>query len=555
LDLQGFAQTLRNLGTVRLVAMGGVAIGIVVFFIFLSARLNSTDMSLLYGDLDSGDSAKIVSKLESMGVPFELTGEGRRIMVPSDQALKLRMAMAQEGLPNGGSVGYELFDRSESLGSTNFVQNVNLLRALEGELSRTIRSLSQVQEARVHLVMPKRELFSRKQQEPSASVVVKTQGPQKLGKTQVLAIQQLVSAAVPGLKVSRISVIDHRGRLLARAGNADEQGAYAASDHDELQRVQEGHLVRVIEELVEQSVGIGRVRAQVTAAMDFDRITTNAEIYDPEGQVVRSTQNVEEQANSADSSGSKTVSVANNLPDAPDSKNGANGNSQSRSSRTEETVNFEISKTVRSHVRESGKVRRLSIAVLIDGTYATDKDGKRVYTPRSKEELAKLDKLVRSAVGYDEKRGDTLELINMPFVNALERELDTVEPLFGLTKTDYFRIAEIFVLAAVGILVILLVVRPLVARTLEALPSALAGGGEHNLLANQSADMPALTGPSDTGVGGQRLSEEETDDLIDVASIDGKVRASTIKKIEEIVERHPEETVGILRQWMTQDAA
>lgn len=553
--MQGFAQTLRNLGTVRLVAMGGVAIGIVAFFIFLSARLNSTDMSLLYGDLDSGDSAKIVSKLESMGVPFELTGEGRRIMVPSDQALKLRMAMAQEGLPNGGSVGYELFDRSESLGSTNFVQNVNLLRALEGELSRTIRSLSQVQEARVHLVMPKRELFSRKQQEPSASVVVKTQGPQKLGKTQVLAIQQLVSAAVPGLKVSRISVIDHRGRLLARAGNADEQGAYAASDHDELQRVQENHLVRVIEELVEQSVGIGRVRAQVTAAMDFDRITTNAEIYDPEGQVVRSTQNVEEQANSADSSGSKTVSVANNLPDAPDSKNGANGNSQSRSSRTEETVNFEISKTVRSHVRESGKVRRLSIAVLIDGTYTTDKDGKRVYTPRSKEELDKLDKLVRSAVGYDEKRGDTLELINMPFVNALERELETVEPLFGLTKTDYFRIAEIFVLAAVGILVILLVVRPLVARTLEALPSALAGGGEHNLLANQSADMPALTGPSDTGVAGQRLGEEEGDDMIDVASIDGKVRASTIKKIEEIVERHPEETVGILRQWMTQDAA
>ncbi|MPY70389.1 MAG: flagellar M-ring protein FliF [Alphaproteobacteria bacterium] len=552
--MQGFAQTLRNLGTVRLVAMGGVAIGIVAFFIFLSARLNSTDMSLLYGDLDSGDSAKIVSKLESMGVPFELTGEGRRIMVPSDQALKLRMAMAQEGLPNGGSVGYELFDRSESLGSTNFVQNVNLLRALEGELSRTIRSLSQVQEARVHLVMPKRELFSRKQQEPSASVVVKTRGPQKLGKTQVLAIQQLVAAAVPGLKVSRISVIDHRGRLLARAGNADEQGAYAASDHDELQRVQENHLVRVIEELVEQSVGIGRVRAQVTAAMDFDRITTNAEIYDPEGQVVRSTQNVEEQANSADSSGSKTVSVANNLPDAPDSKNGADGNSQSRSSRTEETVNFEISKTVRSHVRESGKVRRLSIAVLIDGTYATDKDGKRVYTPRSKEELDKLDKLVRSAVGYDEKRGDTLELINMPFVNALERELDTVEPLFGLTKSDYFRIAEIFVLAAVGILVILLVVRPLVARTLEALPSVLAGGGEHNLLANQSADMPALTGPSDTGVGGQRI-EEEVDDLIDVASIDGKVRASTIKKIEEIVERHPEETVGILRQWMTQDAA
>lgn len=549
--MQGLAQTLRNLGTVRLMAMGGVAIGILVFFIFLSARLNTADMSLLYGELDTGDSSKIIAKLETMGIPFELRAGGRQVMVPSDRVLRLRMSMAEEGLPNGGSIGYEIFDRSESFGTTNFVQNVNLVRALEGELARTIRALGQVTEARVHLVLPKRKVFSRKQQEPSASVVIKTKGPKKLGKNQILSVQHLIAAAVPELKISRISVIDHRGRLLARAGSGEDGGLSVASNNDEVQHSHEERLVRVIEELLEQSVGIGKIRAQVTAEMNFDRITTNSESYDPDGQVVRSTQNVEEKADSNERNNSRSVSVANNLPDAAANQNGSGKNNASQSSRTEETVNYEISKTVRSHVREMGTVRRLSIAVLVDGVYATDEDGKKEYKPRDNAALQNLAKLARSAVGYDAKRGDTLEVINMQFVTALGDEVDTVEPLFGLSKGDYFRIAEIFVLAAVGILVILLVVRPLVARTLEALPSALAAATDQNLLADQSPDAPALTGPAETGIGGDNQLDDE--EMVDVARIDGKVRASALKKIEEIVERHPEETIGILRQWMSED--
>ena len=533
-------------------AMAGVAVGILVFFIFLSARLNTADLSLLYGDLDPGDSSKIISKLEAMGVPFELRGDGRQVMVPSDRVLRLRMSMAEDGLPNGGSIGYEIFDRSESFGTTNFVQNVSLVRALEGELARTIRALNQVTEARVHLVLPKRQVFSRKQQEASASVIIKSKGPKKLGKIQVLSIQHLIAAAVPSLKVSRISVIDHRGRLLARAGSGGEDGLVSAANNDEVQRSLEERLVRVLEELLEQSVGIGRIRAQVTAEMNFDRITTNSESYDPDGQVVRSTQNVEETADSSERKSSRGVSVANNLPDANDTSNAGGNNNASQSARIEETVNYEISKTVRQHVREMGTVRRLSVAVLVDGTYSADAEGNRVYKPRAAVELQNLEKLAKSAVGFDKKRGDTLEVINMQFVNALDDEIDTVEPLFGLGKADYFRIAEIFVLAAVGILVILLVIRPLVARTLEALPSALAAATDQNLLADQSPDSPALTGPSETGFGDQEALDEE--EMVDVARIDGKVRASALKKIEEIVERHPEETIGILRQWMSEDS-
>lgn len=532
-------------------AMAGIAVGIIAFFIFLSSRINTSDLSLLYADLDQADSAKIVAKLESLGVPYELRAGGRQIMVPPDRTLRLRMNMAEAGLPSGGSVGYEIFDRSEALGTTNFIQNVNLLRALEGELARTIRSLSQVHEARVHLVMPRRDLFSRRQQEPTASVVIKTRGASRIGKNQVLAIQHLVAAAVPALKVSRISIIDHTGRLLARGGGEadDEAGGVLASTNMERQRAHEERLVRIIEELIEQSVGIGKVRARVSAEMNFDRITTNSEIYDPDGQVVRSTQSVEEAANTSDQDTNKSVSVGNDLPENQNAE-GAAQSSSTRSTRTEETVNYEISKTVRSHVRESGSVRRLSIAVLVDGIYSTDAGGKEVYKPRDQKGLDKLATLVRSAIAFDSKRGDTLEVVNMRFVAKPESEWDTVEPLFGLTKTDYFRIAEIFVLAAVGILVLLLVVRPLVARMLEALPSALAAA-EQNLLANQSADIAALASPADTGVSAQQ-AEEEADDMIDLARIEGKVRASTLKKIEEIVERHPEETVGIIRQWMNE---
>ena len=194
--MQNLIQTLRNLGPVRLAAIGAVVLGSVMFFAFLATHFSNPSMSLLYGDLDPQDSGKIVGKLEALGVPYELRGDGRQILVPGERALRLRMVMAEEGLPVGGSIGYEIFDRGESLGTTSFVQNVNLVRALEGELARTIRSIQQVQEARVHIVLPKRELFSRQQQEPSASVMLKTRGADRLSKSQVMAVQNMVAAAV-----------------------------------------------------------------------------------------------------------------------------------------------------------------------------------------------------------------------------------------------------------------------------------------------------------------------------------------------------------------------
>lgn len=212
--MNGLSQLLQSLGTVRLAILGSVAIGLIALIMFMATRIGGQDFALLYGNLEPEDSGAVVSKLEALNIPFELRNNGRDILIPGAQVSRMRLDMAQEGLPNGGSVGYEIFDNTDTFGTTSFVQNVNLVRALEGELSRTIRALNNVAAARVHLVLPKREVFSRSKREASASIVLKLKG--RLTEEQVSSIQHLVSAAVPTLATNRISVIDGKGNLLDR---------------------------------------------------------------------------------------------------------------------------------------------------------------------------------------------------------------------------------------------------------------------------------------------------------------------------------------------------
>jgi len=385
---------------------------VVGFFIFLAMRLTEPPMALLFGELEPGDASRIVAKLETLNVPYELRAGGSQVYVPSDEALRLRMTMAGEGLPSGGSVGYEVFDKTDSLGATRTMQNINLLRALEGELSRTIASLNPVAAARVHLVLPKRELFTRDRQEPTASIVVTQETGSRLTRAQVIAIQNLVAAAVPGLKPSRVAIVDNFGTLLARGGAEDDGAAIALSASQEYRAALEKHLKNTIERLLERTLGPNSVRTEVTADVDFDRLTTRAEVFDPDGQVARSTQTVEEQTKNLEGDNAQDVSVANNLPDASATQ-GGNVKSLADTNRVEETTNYEISKTTRNLVRESGTIKRLSVAVLVDGIYTTDQNGKRVYAPRKPEEMDKLAALVRSAIGYDEQRGDSVEIVNM----------------------------------------------------------------------------------------------------------------------------------------------
>ena len=536
-----FRQLIGSLGAGRVLMMGGIAVGVIAFFIFLTSRLTAPDMGLLYADLAMEDSSRMVAKLESMNVPYQIRGNGNQIMVPRDQVLRLRMTMAQEGLPQGGSVGYEIFDQTNALGQTSFVQNLNYVRALEGELSRTIRSLGRISAARVHLVLPRRELFGRDTREPSASIILRTSG--QLERGQIAAIQHLVAAAVPKLATSRVSIVDDKGNLLARGGDGEGAGG-ANTGLTEYQSAIENRMKRAVEELIERTVGAGKVRATVAAEIDFDRVTTNDEVYDPDSQVVRSTQTIEEQSQSTDSDGNTPVTVGTNLPEAQAPQDGG-VKSSSNNRRTEETVNFEISKTNRTKVHETGVIRRLSVAVLVDGVYTRGADGAQTYTPRGEEELQRYVALVRSTVGFNQQRGDTVEVVNMPF-SAPEAIEEPPPPFLGLAKADYLKIGEFFVFIIIALLVLLFVVRPIISRSFkvaQASEEAVASAeGVQEVEAQQRAQLEA-----------QRKAEEE-EMLVNMAQVEGRVKASTVKKIGDIVDKHPDEALSIIRSWLYQEA-
>jgi len=545
-------QAVRNIGAVRLVVMGGLVAGLVGFFVFMLSRFAGPNYTQLYSNLDLKDSARIVQQLESQGIPFELKQGGATINVPADRVARSRMTMAAQGLPSGGSIGYELFDKADSLGATNFMQNVNLVRAMEGEMARTIQTITGVRSARVHLVLPRRELFSRDAQKPSASVVLQMQGSRRLDTEQIGAIQHLVASAVPGLLPSRISIVDDKGSLLARGFEDESSPTAVAAKVEQRRRHFEMQMGRTIEELLERTVGAGKVRAEISADMDYDRITTQEERYDPDGQVVRSTQTISQAASSRDAQGEAPVTVAGALPDA-----GATGNegqsSQTADNRSEETVNYEISKKIVNHVKEAGTIKRLSVAVLVDGIYDKSKGAdKGAYAPRPKEQLDMMAALVRGAIGYNEARGDRVEIISMQFADLTPPEAP-IELFFGFNKQDIVRMAEVAVLSIVAIMVLLLVVRPLISRALEALPGAAAGIVRDAQQLAQQMQAPALTGPGGAPMPVEGEEEEQFEELIDIDRVEGRVKASSVKKVGEIVEKHPEEALAIVRTWMYQE--
>ena len=468
--MQGLLEFVKTLGAPRLAAMVAVTIALVGFFAFVILRVTAPQMTPLFTDLTYEDSAAIVKELERQGIPYELRNDGNIVMVAKDRVARLRMALAGDGLPKGGGIGYEIFDKSDALGTTSFVQNVNNLRALEGELARTIRAIDRVQAARVHLVMPERPLFSRDKVEPSASIVLKVRGT--LEPAQVRAIRHLIASAVNGLKPQRVSIVDETGHLLADGAGDDENGGEVTAD--ERRTAFEKRLRDQVEAIVSSVVGPGRARVQVSADFDFNRVTQTSDKYDPEGRVVRSSQTREE--TSASNDRENQVTVGNEVPGGGNQQRQnqtvapeANQVPRDQSRKSEEIVNYEISKTTKTEVIEGGRVNRVSVAVLVDGTYGKNDKGDITYQPRSKEEVEQISALVRTAIGFDQKRGDQVEVVNLRFAEAPATPI--IEPSGWLaalqfTKDDIMRAIEMVVMGLLGFVVLIMVVRPLVRRVL-----------------------------------------------------------------------------------------
>jgi flagellar M-ring protein FliF len=552
---------LRALGMARLAALGGVALVSLALLGFLVARQGQQPMALLYADLDLREAGQVVEQLTRQRIPHQIGGQGAQIMVPADQVARARMLLARDGLPSSGSIGYEIFDRGDGLTTTQFQQKIAETRALEGEIARTIRTLHGVRAARVHLVLPRREPFARERQEAQASVVLSMAGATRLDREGVQAVLNLVAAAVPGLRATNISIVDSRGTMLARAGQPT--GATAtAQGTEEIRRATELRLSSAVEEMLERTLGPGRVRAEAAVEMDFERINETQERYDPDGSVPRSTQSVTNSSRSQEANA--TVGVQNNLPNA----DAANANAGTQEQRQEETTNFELSRTVRTLVREQPQIKRISLAVMVDGIVAPGADGKPAWRALNDEELARITGLVRGAIGFNETRGDNVQVVSMRFAMPEEPGAGEAAGILGLNldKSDLVKLAEMLLIGVIGLVALLTVLRPMVYRLTLAPPGAVAlehgaaagaitGAGATAALAGTSgSELPALAGPDGRPVAaGEEPHLLADESMVTIGQVAGQMRATTIRRVAALVEKHPQETLTILRGWIAQE--
>ncbi|MDC9701476.1 MAG: flagellar basal-body MS-ring/collar protein FliF [Alphaproteobacteria bacterium] len=542
---------IQALGPSRIAAMGAIAAGLFGFFAFLILQIIEPQMALLFSNLDIRDANIIVNELETRDIPFKLLNKGTTILVPKDNVTRLRMTLAEDNLPSGGTLGYELFDQTNSFGTPSFVQKINRLRALEGELARTIRTIDKIQTARIHLVLPERELFSRDKAMPSASIIIKTRG--ELSNANIKSIQHLVASAVNGLKPQNISIVNEKGTLLA-SGSEDDKNSILTSSFGEHRLNLERDLRRQIKRIVTSIVGPNQARVTVTAELEHNRITQTSDLFDPAGQVIRSTQTTEEKRFSSTKEPLQGTTVSNELPSISNATSNAKSQSSNQNDKTQETVNYEISRTTKTEIIEPGSIKKLSVAVLVDGIYSKKENGETAYTPRSKEQIDQIITLVRSTIGYNSKRGDVVEVVNIQFVQPEEKKFPEGNSVtIEWTKEDYFYASELAVLLIITLLVLLFVVRPLVRRIITPESTSPLNNEETQPQQNNQKLTHSLEE-------GQRTASPQSSQENGVTNSPGtgkslnKAHGAYLQKIAEILDQNPDEAVSIIKKWLHETA-
>lgn len=512
-ELLGMA---RSFGIVKLISIAGVTLAVALMIYVMAIRVTAAPMALLYADLSLTDGAEAAEALEADGVKHEVREANGKVSIyaPADERSRLKLLLAADGfVATSGSIGYEIFDGQDALGVTSFQQSINKLRALEGEIARTIATLSGVRSARVHLVLPERELFSRDRNEASASIVI--DAPGGLDKRSVRAIVNFAASAVPGLSPSRVTVLDQAGDLLASGQEGDDPLA-AAGGVDERIAATEARIRRTVEDIVGRVVGPDNLRVQVAAELDFSRVTETANIIDPDSQTVLSSTTVEDQSNDRDPSALRGVTIANQLPQtAPVDPDAAGEPATSSARRIEETTNFEMTRTVRNEVREVGGIRRLSVAVALNAG----------ESPRAPAEIERITSLVQAAVGYNPGRGDQINVVEAAFSPA-----GAAAPAAGGTAASapaasdngaaILRAGELAAFAAVVLALVFFVLRPL------------------------------LTAPKTAPAAAPLASPLRATALPAPGANEAAAPATSLRRVADIVKTNTDESAGILKDWI-----
>ena len=527
----------RNLSIVVVLLLSAIGFGSLIYW------NNRPDYQVLFSNLSQEDGGEILAKLKEKKIQYQLTGNGTTILIPRDQVYDTRITLAAEGLPKGGGVGFEVFDRT-NLGTTDFVQKLNYQRALQGELSRTIKQIKEVEQARVHIVTPKESLFVEEQKRPTASVFIKTRSGMTLGAPQVEGIVHLVASAIEGLEPGNITVVDTSGKILSKRAEASLIGQLTTGQLEYQRNIEEG-LKKKIQGMLEEVLGLNKAIARVSTEIDFQEINIIEESYSPT-PVIRSEQKSAEKSSSATGVNPPREGKAEGKTEAapdrkvprgkanvpaetslkPSSTFPSSPSSVSSSERQNEIRNFEISKVNRQIKNPVGSVKKISVAVIVDGTYKETSGAKeaktRQYIPRPPEEMKSLEGIIKRAIGYDEKRGDQVELINMPFSWAIQEEELKAEKkvIWKEYALDFYKPVVSLLLA---VLFIFFVVRPFLKRR-PSLPQEKAAP-----LLVQNEQPAAAEPPRMAGV---------------------KKPLGIRDQILELVQQDPSKTAGIVKTWI-----
>jgi flagellar M-ring protein FliF len=473
---------------------------------------------VLFANLQQRDAGEIVESLKEVGVPYKLSADGTTIMIPSNRVAETRLTLAQEGLPRGGGVGYEIFDRTR-LGITSFEQKVNLKRATEGELARTINQLAEVQWSRVQIVMPEERLFTEQQREPTASVFLNMAHGRSLDRRQVQGILHLVASSVEGLKPESITILDQYANPLAMPTEAFLATADLSASQFELRSRVEKHFHDKLQSMFDRILGPGKSVVSVSVDLDFDSIERTEEKYDPDSAVVRSEQRQRESSASPSGQPEGVAGVSANLPTVAPLTPAAFGGPQRQSSSS--ITNYEISRTVEHIIKSPSSIKGISVAVVVDGVYqqvtAPDGTATREYAPRSEEEIEKYRRMVLVAMGNPAAKN--VEVINVPLdTSAAEREREGAAAAQVAQRRDlYFALAKGAATIAVLVFIFLLV-RYVLRRILPALPA--------------------------------RLPEERVGARIDMVT---REEADATADVKDMVERRPEDVASLIKVWLKEE--
>lgn len=457
-----------------------------VGFVGLMLWSSETPYRTVYSGMDEKDAAEIVGLLEKEKIPYKLQGGGT-VLVPEDQIYAVRLKLASADMMPSNGEGYELFDRSNEFGISDFTQKINLQRAMQVELSRTIEVIPMVSAARVHLVLPKESAFAERERKASASVMLKLMGNKKMSQQIVNAIQNLVASAVPELSSDAVTVVDSSGNLLSSAeGNQPSGEGQSMMDYQS--KMEKGYEIRLTS-MLEQVVGAGQAVVRVTAQINREHLESSANIYNPDEQVLRSSKSIEEQRKAVDSVPMGVPGMASNNPDsvvAADGPVGTQSAPSEQATRNENVMNYEISSKTEHKIIPFGTLQKLSIAVIVGEIVKTNEAGEITHSPRTPESLKALENLVVSAVGLNEDRGDTIEIQSMPLLD-LSGSSDVLMDGFG-DRALYFEIARYGMAALALLLVAWFIMRPMAKRMLtietreeDALPLDLQGFTSGNI--------------------------------------------------------------------------